>query len=794
MNSEPWILGVSASPHNGAVCLLKGDEIVVAIQEERLSRVKRDSLRGSRPSLAIKYCLDYAGLRPRDLSLVVCCVTQRAKAPIDDITVNPDLQPKLNKLPTLNIPHHLGHAFSAFATSGFEDSAVLIVDGMGSPFEDLAEDERRACRWEVEDGFETISLYSASGTAVVALEKHLVERGAWVQETGGTTMPRFRSLGGMYSAVAEQIFGDKLEAGKVMGLAPYGRPDIPASEFYTIEGGQLVFRDDVPRRFRHHERWPLRQDEYKNLAASTQAALEEAVLYLVGHLRGLCPSLRLCYAGGVALNSVANERIIRESGFEDVYIMPAAEDSGPAVGAAYYGLWQLRKENSRRKLVHDAVGPEYPPATIAHAIGETPRVQLVESHDVVGDTADLLIEGKIVGWFQGRSELGPRALGQRSILCDPRRPDGKELLNGRVKHREAFRPFAPVVLLEAVEDWFEVDGASAESPFMLRICRFKEDKKSRVPAVVHVDGTGRVQTVTREANGRLYELTKRFYEKTGVPIILNTSFNVMGEPIVETPEDALASFLSTGLDHCVLGDKIVERRKAFLFEPNDIPWYERVKEAVSRAQAAAANGGAAAGPLGRPGARPAGDYVGEFEHRPFGVVAIEEDAGRLRATFKGRLRGLKSYADSSPLAHYRDDIFEVAGGAFTGMKIVFIPDSRGNIDHFVLLIRASFSTDLTFNRRPARGAASNGFPEEFTGRYETAGRILEVSRRDGGELMAGVPGQSPLELVRRRGNMFSLKGVPGYSIEFERSPAGAVIGTVVGQPGAVYRLAKKPTE
>lgn len=793
MNNDPWILGVSASAHNGSACLLRGDEIVVAIQEERLSRFKRDSIRGARPSLAIKHCLDYARLRPRDLSLVVCCITHRAKASIDDITVNPDLQPKLNKIPTINIPHHLGHAVSAFATSGFEESAVLIVDGMGSPFEDLTEEEREACKWEVDDGFETISLYSASGISLVALEKHLVERGAWVQQTDGAAMPRFRSLGGMYSAVAEQIFGNRLEAGKVMGLAPYGRTDIPASEFYTIEDGQFIFHDEVPRRFRHRDRWPLRQEEYQNLAASTQAALEEAVMYLVGHLRGMCPSPRLCYAGGVALNSVANERIVRESGFEDVYIMPAAEDSGPAVGAAYYGLWQLRRENSRRKLLHDAVGPEYSPAVIARAIENTPRVQLVESNNVIDDTADLLIGGKIVGWFQGRSELGPRALGQRSILCDPRRPDGKEVLNSRVKHRERFRPFAPVVLLEAVEDWFEVDGASAESPFMLRVCKFKNDKKSRVPAVVHVDDTGRIQTVTREANGRLYELTKRFYEKTGVPIILNTSFNVMGEPIVETPEDALASFLSTGLDHCVLGDKIVEKRRAFLFEPNDTPWYERVKEAVSRAQAAAVNGGGADGREGRRSARPAEDYVGEFEHRPFGLVTIEEDGGRLRAKFKGRVLGLRSYAEHAPLVRYSDDIFEVAGGAFTGMKIIFISDSRGNIDHFVFLIRASLSTDLTFSRNPESEVASNGFPEEFTGRYEAAGRILEVSPRDGGVLMVSVPGQSPLELVRRKGNMFSLKGVPGYSVEFVRGPAGAVTGTVIGQPGAVYRLAKKPT-
>jgi hypothetical protein len=322
---------------------------------------------------------------------------------------------------------------------------------------------------------------------------------------------------------------------------------------------------------------------------------------------------------------------------------------------------------------------------------------------------------------------------------------------------------------------------------MLRICKFREERKREVPAVVHVDDTGRIQTVTREANGRLYELVRRFYEKTGVPIVLNTSFNVMGEPIVETPQDALASFLSTGIDLCVLEDKIVEKRKAFLFEEDDTPWYVRVGEAVARAQAAASDGGA--GVRDR-APRPAEDYAGEFEHRTFGAILIEEDGGRLRATFKGRLMGLKSYAESSPLRHYCDDIFEVAAGTSMGMKMFFLPDSRGHIDHFVLQLRVGYSTDLTFSRKPATGPAAGAAAEEFVGRYEAQGRSLEVSRRDGGRLVVSVPGQAPLELVPRKGSTFNLKGVPGYSIEFKRGPGGRVAAAVVGQPGAVYWLEK----
>jgi carbamoyltransferase len=280
-------------------------------------------------------------------------------------------------------------------------------------------------------------------------------------------------------------------------------------------------------------------------------------MYLVQHVRELGSSENLCYAGGVALNSVANERIIRESGFKNVYIMPAAEDSGTAIGAAYHGLWQLTHHNSRRRILHDAPGRTYTPADVSAVLEQTPNVRVTHSANVISDAVQLLTDGKIIGWFDGGSELGPRALGQRSILCDPRRPDAKETLNRRVKMREAFRPFAPAILLEEAANWFELDGTSPESPFMLRVCQVRAERKDQVPAVVHVDGTGRLQTVTRENNGRFYELIKKFSGVTGVPILLNTSFNRMGQPIIETPGDAIQCLLDTGLDCCVFEDRIV---------------------------------------------------------------------------------------------------------------------------------------------------------------------------------------------------------------------------------------------
>ena len=553
MNKEPWILGISAS-HNGSACLLKGDEIVLAIQEERLSRFKRHRIRGAGPSSAVAYCLNYAGIEPSDLSLVVLSVQGRLQDEIHDIRREPLLNVIANNVPTLTIPHHYGHAFSAFATSGFRESAVLVVDGAGSPVSDLTAAEQKVLNGAGDNSWETISLYYASDTTIVPLEKHAVDY--WLAMHDGE-MPSFGSLGGMFSATAQQIFGEATEAGKVMGLAPYGHAAFPASDFFDVVKGRFHFKDTVPLRFRHPERWPNRTNEYEALAGSVQSALEAALLYLAERLRELSRSENLCYAGGVALNSVANERIIRESGFKNIYLIPAAEDSGVAIGAAYYGLWQLTHENSLRRLLHDAPGRSYSSADVDAALKDRSGVRAVHSTDVIAEAVDLLCDQKIIGWFDGGSELGPRALGQRSILCDPRRPDAKETLNRRVKMREPFRPFAPAVLLEEATKWFDFADTTPESPFMLRVVPVKPERKEDVPAIVHVDGTGRVQTLTRRNNGRFYDLVKVFAERTGVPILLNTSFNRMGEPIVETPADAIACLLNTGLDCCVFEDRIV---------------------------------------------------------------------------------------------------------------------------------------------------------------------------------------------------------------------------------------------
>ncbi len=558
--SAPYVLGFNAS-HNGSVCLLRGDELVVAIQEERLGRAKRARLFGARAGLSVPYCLREAGIAAGDLAATAISVQGYVDAPEQQLAANPDLAGYRGPA-ALRVAHHRAHAVSAFVTSGFDDAAVLVVDGLGSPWVDLDDAERAVCRAADATGWETISLYRAGRDALTPLEKHLAPDGGWLQRRP-RRMPRFGSLGGMYSAVAVQIFGDALEAGKVMGLAPYGRPTTPVDDFFTYNGVDFSFRATVPDRFALGARWPARHRTYQDLAASVQAALEVALLGLARRVRALSGCDRLCFVGGVALNSVANERLIRECGFREVYIPAAAEDSGVAIGAAYQGLHALTGRYAAHRLRGDAVGARYAPAQVGAAIRATPALaEVVSGREVTDAAAERLARGELGGWFRGRSELGPRALGQRSILADPRLADGKETLNRRVKHREAFRPFAPAVLAEHAAAWFEL-GPDAESPFMLRVVPFRDEVKARVPAVVHVDGTGRLQVVDRARSPALHRLISRFHARTGVPILLNTSFNIMGEPIVETPDDALWCFLSTGLDFCVVEDHLFVKARGY---------------------------------------------------------------------------------------------------------------------------------------------------------------------------------------------------------------------------------------
>ena len=553
MACQPWILGLNTSYHNGAACLCRGPEVIVAIQEERLNRTKRSRLLPGKPAEAIRYCLDVAGITVADLELVVDCGIAGSQLSVPDISVMVGAEPRQS----IRISHHLGHAFSTFCTSGFSEAIVLVIDGAGSYGWELSADELRISsncdpRW-----CEHLTLYHGTPAGMTPLAKFMSDTG-YLHESF-RTMPRFRTLGHMFSSVAHQVFGEYLEAGKVMGLAPLGCATIPPEQFVAFTGNEFRFRDDVPAAQQYTDRWPNHQEYYVNLAASVQIALERVLCDVLDAFRtaGEC----LCYSGGVALNSVANRNVVRPR-CRHLHVFPAAEDNGVAVGAALFGLTQLQGRIATIEWRSDSCGRRYSTAEVKQAIAAEPLCEVICEENTADVCVDLLMDQKIVGWFQGGSEFGPRALGNRSILANPLWKGAKEALNARVKHREPFRPFAPAVLAEEANVWFEIDAPDELTDYMLDVCPFRESvDPEMVPAVRHRDGTGRLQTVHASRQPRFHQLIAAFRERSGVPMLVNTSLNVMGEPIVETPADALWLLMFTGIDALLIENVLVQRSR-----------------------------------------------------------------------------------------------------------------------------------------------------------------------------------------------------------------------------------------
>ena len=543
------ILGMSCS-HNGAMAIGRDQEVVVAIQEERLSGIKRDRLDAGNPSFSLGYCLHATRASLSDIDLIVSCSVNGATSIQNEIFLNPEF---LN-IEKVTIPHHYGHALSTYFNSGFDESLILVIDGAGSPYSDLLPEEKEIVGPDTGSLVEIASLYFASGTRIHPIKKYMAK---WWFNNHKSPLSWFGSLGTMYMAVANQLFRDR-ESGKVMGLAPYGHCRYPVSDFVEFNNNEIQFTHEISKYFTQDMTWKSHPKECADLAASVQQALEVSIMSILNDAKKLSNCKSFCFAGGVALNSVMNEKIARSGLFEDYFFLPPAEDSGVALGAVYHGMLNKRHSINNRKLRTDGFGYNYTSEEIRSALSSIPGITWVEDENYINTAATLLANGKILGWFDGKSELGPRALGSRSILCDPRRNDAKEILNSRVKHRESFRPFAPSILQSEVKNWFETAGGEY-SPFMLRVMEFKQESLEKVPAVCHVDNTGRVQTLTEDVNGAFYRLVHQFYKITGVPIVLNTSFNVMGEPIVETPEDAVWCLLGTGIDCCIFPGLVVRK-------------------------------------------------------------------------------------------------------------------------------------------------------------------------------------------------------------------------------------------
>jgi carbamoyltransferase len=567
-----YVLGINAYDHDVSACLLRDGAIAFAIAKERITREKHDT--GFYQEV-IDYCLKAEGITLDDVALIVrnCYVLpvedMDARLSYEDVPEFMDTAERRqaarsplflstsDKVVTLS--HHLAHAYSAFAASPFEDGVVMVVDGVGNYATDIHE------AGQLTEGVnplarESESYYAFSGSELTPLKK------VWLEPTRGFLSDEFffmPGLGALYSRVSSYIFADWNKCGEVMGLAPYGRSGA-IMPLAAMRDGELQVPEWTAA---FHTPWLPDSDadweksthrkHWEDLAWRVQDDTETVLLARAKWLRETTGAKNLCIAGGVGLNCVANGRLARESGFENVWIQPASGDDGIAIGCAYYGHLQLQKNARSFVMEHAYFGRPYDDADIADALSKgLARLETVARHsdDVCAEAASLLAEGHVLGWFQGRSEFGPRALGNRSLLADPRSPDMKDILNSRVKHRQAFRPFAPIVLAERAMEIFE---GEEDSPFMLVAKRVRPEWQGRIPAIVHIDGTARVQTVRKETNARLHRLLTEFEALTGVPVLINTSFNVKGEPIVETPRDAVECFLSTGIDHLVLHDTIV---------------------------------------------------------------------------------------------------------------------------------------------------------------------------------------------------------------------------------------------
>jgi carbamoyltransferase len=555
------IIGISAHYHDSACCVLQDGVVVAAAQEERFTRIKHDA---RLPVRAFRYCLQAAGATIRDVdcigyyedpvkkagrqiwaALPGLLTSPRLRFRIDPARAGNDIRESLGYAgPVEYVDHHLSHAASAYYFSGFSDAAVLTVDGVGE--------------W--------------------ATTSYGVGEGDRLELSEEVEFPH--SLGLLYSAVTAYLGFEVNDAEyKVMGLAPYGTPRyvdrirrlvevLPGGQYrldlqyFDFVAGERMYSDRLPELLEAPPRAPESDISsfHQDVAASVQLALEEILLDKVRWLHGRHPSDNLCMAGGVALNCVANGRIRREGPFRDLYVQPAASDAGGALGAAAVAM--LRRTGAppaRERLRHVYLGPAYTGRDVARVVRQTPLCEMATDYtdrdgELIDAVARRLADGKVVGWFQGRMEFGPRALGARSILADPRRPEMRERINALVKMREAFRPFAPAVLESRMEEHFQL---SWPSPFMLETCRVTSALP--LPAVTHVDGSARVQTVGADAHPRFHALIQRFDELTGCPLLLNTSFNLRGEPIVMEPVDAIWTFAISNIDTLVLEDHVIDR-------------------------------------------------------------------------------------------------------------------------------------------------------------------------------------------------------------------------------------------
>ncbi|MCZ4244713.1 carbamoyltransferase family protein [Pedobacter punctiformis] len=573
-----YILGINAYHGDSSACIFKNGELIAASEEERFRRIKHWA---GFPSMAIQFCLDEAKIGIKDLDYIAISRDPKAnfkqkvftalknrlslkniadrlqnlkKASsiqndfIDHFKVSEeDLKGKI-----INVEHHRSHLASAFFASSYPKSALLSIDGFGD--------------------------FSSTMTGI--------GKDLSIEVLDTVSYPH--SLGLFYTLFTQYLgfshYGDEY---KVMGLAPYGTPKYTDQVEKVIKvkddglfelnldyfnhpkkGVQMVWENGIPAMEALFttklisDFGPQRNSDetltqyHKDLASSVQKVTEKVIIHILNYLHKKTGLDSICIAGGVAQNSVANGKILNATPFKSIYIPPAGHDAGTAIGAALWQYNQVLKKPRIKPMLHGFLGSRFDNSYIQKLLeAKNITYQCLDWDELNNQVTDCLINGGVVGWFQGRAEFGPRALGNRSILADPRRDDAKEIINSKIKRRESFRPFAPSILKEYTRDYFEQDDTV---PFMEKVYSIKPDKRKEIPAVCHVDGSGRLQTVDQDVNPRYYNLIQEFHSKTNVPILLNTSFNE-NEPIVNTPDEALNCFLRTNMDMLVLENIVITR-------------------------------------------------------------------------------------------------------------------------------------------------------------------------------------------------------------------------------------------
>jgi carbamoyltransferase len=555
MAKPVYVIGVGLSPHDGSCCLLKDGKIIVAIEKERISKLKRDGLNDTD---SIAYCMDAGGINWGDVSLVVQnSVTSNLRK---DWFYGPRYIP--SDVQVVTISHHLAHAYSAYYLSGFEETAIFITDASGNEIKSCT-DLNDKCLLKDAEGLdrdfvlETNSYYKAVGDEVTALCKEFTPlRPNEIPYTDLACNAK-NSIGQIYSEVNSNIFGMKSDRGKLMGLSSYGKNNLFSGPLFSLEDGAIKVN---AKELEILKAPPLSYEEFKNsfeyyadLAYSVQKNVEDILIKIINNRYPLYPHDNLCYAGGLALNAVANTRIRNETPFKNIFIPPPAYDGGISVGCAYYG-WAKVLGMPRAKASSTVFfGRGYEgliKETVKAVAKERNDIRIYLPTELNVEVAKLLTKGKAIGWYKGGSEFGPRALGHRSILGDPREPKLRDYINNQVKFREDFRPFAPSVIAEEADTYFDIDF---ESPHMLFVVPVQEEWRNNLGAVTHVDGTARVQTVRKEDNPEFYDLLCEFKKLTGVGMVINTSFNRKGEPIVEEPIEAVRVLCDTGMHGLVLG-------------------------------------------------------------------------------------------------------------------------------------------------------------------------------------------------------------------------------------------------